>query len=241
MCFPSDGLNPQLTLLPPVVKAGDLSLDHRGKRCMQPLIVYGLRALVSCRHEPLQAASRVQHFREVTFMPWTDPWPPMSVGDFPGEFQTPCTVDLRKRLTRSPLGMLSVSLDELRPLIMHYPTPLTPSKTQRMLSLVLRSCSALHARPIWHVAVMLQLIRKIYYSTMPLGEVASTHLMRTHRFRKLRNEVAHAHSWKIEPLSWDYGIPADNSRGKIWIANVPIPIAPKRRLLPTFCSPLATV
>lgn len=244
-CFPSDGIDSQLAVLPPSLAVGEVCLDRHGNKCMQPLITYGLRAIVL--HRPTARSPRLtsRAFREIVFSPWTEPTPPVSIEDFPGEFCFNAHSNIKARLSRCLLGSLAVSMAEPPPLISSQHG--NPGSTRGLLKLELHSprlASKNLQLPHWPCEITLEVVRKVYYSTMPLGEVASDRLMSSSEFLQKRTDVVHSNSWTVDPLSWDRG-PLSQSSGKIQrnlrTASIPLTITPKRQLRATFSIPLVTL
>ncbi|KXS96307.1 hypothetical protein AC578_7482 [Pseudocercospora eumusae] len=95
--------------------------------------------------------------------------------------------------------------------------------------------------PRWSCEVHLDLVRHIYFSTMPMREVASTRLMRSNKYLRLRNKIVHSESWKVDPLCWDQRNVRQSTVLASFEATIPFAIRPKSKLVPTFASPLSSV
>lgn len=243
-CFPNDDWNSQLSMLPPTFESGEASIDRQGNRCMQPLIQYTICATAVFRNRPGAQLLKCQTSRDISFTPWIDACPPLSVDDFPGEFQMTATKELRRRLLRTHLGRITLSSCEPQPLPMF--SDGSTGRTQGMLRIRATLCSeqAYKGRlppPRWSCEVHLDLVRHVYSSTMPMKEVASTRLMRSNKYLRLRNETVHSESWKVDPLCWDQRNMPQSTVLASFEATVPFAIQPKSKLVPTFASPLSNV
>lgn len=235
-CFPSEGTRPQLANLPPSFSSGEACLDREGNTCMQPLISYGFRAVIL--HRPSSGAPRIQQqkFIDIAFSPWTEIYPPITIEDFPGEYRLDTTGSIRRRLSRCVLGALTVSTTELSPLFSG--TYNKETRTRGLLRMSFESCEKLMKDrfPRWSCEIRLEIVRTIYYSTMPLTEVASDHLLRDIDYLRKREEVVHTQRWTVNPLHWDK--PLSDTR---LTAYIPLTIQPAVQLAPTFSMPLVTV
>lgn len=223
-------------MLPPSLAVGEVSLDRRGNKCMQPLITYGLRAVVHYRPSARSPRLQAQEFHEIVFAPWTEAAPPLSIDDFPQEFCLSATRDVRKRLSFSSLGEITVSISEPPPLVSSTTSP--RPRTRGLLGLSLTSSKLLEDSepPRWSCQIRLEIIRKIYFSTMPLTEVASNRLMQNNEYLRRREEVVHTQVWTVNPLCWD-----QPSSKTTCTASIPLTVIPTKQLLPTFSMPLSTL
>ncbi|KXT13367.1 hypothetical protein AC579_2941 [Pseudocercospora musae] len=243
-CFPNDDWNSQLSMLPPTFENGEASVDRQGKRCMQPLIQYTIRATAVFRNRPKAQLLKCQASRDILFTPWTDACPPLSVDDFPGEFQMTTTQDVRRRLLRTHLGRITLSSCEPQPLPMFSDGSI--GRTQGMLQIRATLCSEQPYKsrlppPRWSCEVHLDLVRHVHSSTMPMKEVASTRLMRLNKYLRLRNETVHSESWKVDPLWWNQRNMRQSTALASFEATIPFAIRPQSKLVPTFASPLSSV
>lgn len=203
---------------------------------MQPLISYGLRASVSFRATNYIARSRCEDYQDIVFSPRTEVAPPVTIEDFPGEYQLNATGSIRRRLSRCLLGILKMSTKEPSPL---FSTPQRRNgQALGRLELNLKTPNPLlidqYSR--WSCKIRLEIVRTIYYSTMPLTGVASDCLISENGYVRKRNEVVHSHQWTVNPLCWN----KPSSTNEL-TASIPLTIEPPSQLIPTFSMPLVTV
>lgn len=166
----------------------------------------------------------------------------MSVDDFSEEFCLTAKAELRKSISRSPLGEMMVSMIEPDPLPVF--SNGAKGRTQGLLNVTLRSHRLLQDSdqlPRFACGIDIELIRLTFFSTMPMKAMASASMLSSHKYLRLRKEVVHSNSWSIDPLSWNCGPPGTKDASATCTAVVPIPINPGHELVPSFCGPLASV
>ncbi|KAF2217512.1 hypothetical protein CERZMDRAFT_80252 [Cercospora zeae-maydis SCOH1-5] len=241
-CLPSQDLSPRLSALPPSFKAGPTSRDQHGDQCMQPLIEYCIAVTIFYRCHAEPRVRRIRRSRIINFSPLTESEPPISVDDFPGEYKLTSTQEARKGLFRTVCGDVTISSHEPRPLPMYYDGK--PGHTQGMLTLTLTTLRQTNADiqpPRWTCEVQMALVRRTFFTTMPIREVACSRLLEKNKYLRLRKESIYETTWSVEPLWWDHTRPRDDCPGFLSEATIPMPVRPPTQLVPTFATPLAAV
>ena len=242
--FP-DGLAEQLLRLPPSLSAGEAVIDTCGRICMQPLIEYVVRSLVTVHVPGGLPTVQVQQTRKIVLIPFTEPAPPLELADFPEEFRSSSVAVLRKHSFVAPIGELSVDMDEPEPLRILSDSgnhcgkawvklAFRPSRTMQS-----RTC-----RARWECSIDTHIRVKTFYSTIPLGEMASNRLLRTNRHLRARSELI-----ALEPRKADLSLCAfinetsdedlQSTEHITYSTKLLLPIDVADNLLPTFCTPLA--
>ncbi|CAK1363202.1 unnamed protein product [Cercospora beticola] len=241
-CLPNQDLSPHLSGLPPSFKAGPTSRDQHGNQCMQPLIEYCIAVTIFYRSGTGPRLRQIRRSRTIDFSPLTEPEPPISVEDFPGEFKLTSTEEARKGLFRTVCGDVTVSSSEFRPLPMFYDGK--PGHTQGMVTLTLATLRLTNAEiqpPRWTCEVQMALIRRTFYTTMPIREVACSRLLKKNKYLRLRKETIYETTWSVDPLWWEHTHTRPDAPGIVSEATIPMPVRPPTQLIPTFATPLATV
>ena len=240
--FPNGGLNHQLSQLPPSLSDGGVLFDCHGKKCMQPLIEYCIHATVTYQTSTHGLCLKAQDSCAIKLIPFTEAGPPLSIDDFPGEFELGCNTSLRKRISNRVVGDLEVSMSEPRPLPVF-----AQGDKQRdgegVLNLKLRSAELMTGRILprgWTFELQVQICMKTFYSTMPMGEVASNFLMQKNGYLRVRSSIIQSKTRKVNSLSWksDSMNVADDQTASC-TASLPFAISMNEQLLPSFCGPLS--
>lgn len=241
--FPNEGLNQQFAQLPPSLSDGDVLFDHRGQKCMQPLISYAIHATVAYRATPQGPLRRAQNICGINLMPLAQAGPPLSIDDFPGEFKLACRADLRKRVSNRVVGDIQISMNEPRPLAI-FADGVKKCCGEGLLNLKIRTRDFLvgcRQPQKWKYQLESQIRMKTFYSTLPIGEMASNCLMQKNHFLRVRTENVHFESRPISLISWDYesmNVGADQMTSIT--ASLPFAICIDNQLIPNFCGPLST-
>ena len=242
--FP-DNLAEPLLRLPPSLEAGKLVVDSYGRPCMQPLIEYAVRAVVTVPAPASPHSTELQQSHKFIFIPFTELDPPLEQADFPKEFTRSSASRLRKRSLASPIGEFSITMDEPEPL--------------RILNVGGKDCGRAWIRLAfqpslitdsqprlerWECVLESQVRIKTFYSTMPLHEMASNCLARANRHLRVRSEVIglkprdanlHLSTFTREPIDGDLRPPGRF----LYSSRLLLPIDVADDLLPTFCSLMA--
>lgn len=221
---------------------GRASFDQHGNKCMQPFTQYGICATVRHRANPQAAPQFNRTFCEFRLIPWTEAAPPMSVDDFSEEFCLTAKAELRKSISRSLLGEMTVSMIEPDPLPVF--SNGAKGRTQGLLNVTLHShrlLQDLDQLPRFACGIEIELIRLTFFSTMPMKAMASVSMLTSHKYLRLHKETVHSDTWSIDPLSWNCGPAGTKGATATCTAVVPIPVTPGDELLPSFCGPLASV
>lgn len=239
-------LNEQLLRLPPSLRAGQIIIGHDGRKYMQPLIEYVIRAVVKFRHAASGSPMQLEASREILMIPLAEASPPLEIGDFPGEFNPVATTPFRKRLSTFTMGEMSISMNE--------PPPLTVfGNRQRAFSrcwvnITLRQAGTIKPHVVAPESLVCSVESRIcvktFYSTVPLSEMASDCLLRTQRELGLRTETVKLNTSKIDLRSWrlDRLYECESSspcQASQWSTTLLLPIETSEDLRPTFCCPLA--
>lgn len=241
--FPNEGFNQQFAQLPPSLSGGDVLFDHRGQKCMQPLIAYAIHATVAYRATSQGPLRRAQNICTINLMPLAQAGPPLSIDDFPGEFKLACRADLRKRISNRVVGDIRISMNEPRPLAI-FADGGKKCCGEGLLNLKIRSRDFLvgcRQPQRWKYQLKSQISMKTFYSTLPIGEMASNCLMQKNHFLRVRTENVHFESRPISLISWDYesmNVGADQMTSIT--ASLPFAICIDNQLIPNFCGPLST-
>ena len=242
--FP-DGLAEQLLRLPPSLNAGEAVIDTSGRPCMQPLIEYAVRSLVTVHVPGGPRNVQVQRSRKFVLIPFTELAPPLEQADFPGEFKSSSGTVLRKHPFAAPIGELSVDMDEPEPLRILSEGGKNCGKAWVKLAFrPSRTTQSRACRARWECSIDTHVRVKTFYSTIPLGEMASNRLLRTNRHLRARSELIALESRKADLslcafISEASDEDLQSTEHITYSTKLLLPIDVADNLLPTFCTPLA--
>jgi len=231
----------QLLRLPPSLKVGEAITDSRGRQCMQPLVEYGVRTLVTVPILGNPNKSQVHQFRKFTLIPIAEPPPPIEQSDFPGEFKPSSSSVMRKHPLSAPIGEFCIAMDEPEPLKVLGGGGHSCGKV--WVNLTFQSSRARPNRAFreqWRCTLNSQIRIKTFYSTMPVNEMARTHRLRENRHRHFRSELislaprtAELHLYTLSKGSY-----AESQKfyNFTYSLKLLLPIVVAEKLIPTFSS-----
>ncbi|KXL43825.1 hypothetical protein M433DRAFT_275693 [Acidomyces richmondensis BFW] len=236
-----DSHSEQLLRLPPSLEMGEILTDNSGSQCMQPLVEYGVRTLVTVHISNNLNKVQVQQFRKFALIPITEPTPPIEQADFPGEFKPVSTTVLRKHPLAAPIGELCIAMDEPEPLRVLGDANHNCSKA--WVKLLFKPSKAMESRAYqeqWRCTLNSQIRVKTFYSTMPLNEMASNGLLRANRHLRFRSELVSLESRKtdlyLRTFSTEFYEGNQNPYNVAYSSKLLLPIVVADSLLPTFGS-----
>ena len=242
--FP-DALAEPLLRLPPSLDAGKTLIDTRGRTCMQPLIEYAVRSRATVYVPGGPQTVQVQRSRKIVLIPFTELAPPLEQEDFPGEFRSSSVTVLRKHPFVTPIGELTVAMDEPEPLKIWSGCERNCGKAWvKLIFQPSRTTQSRACKARWECSIDSYVRVKTFYSTMPLVEMPSDCLLRSNRHLRGHSELI-----ALEPRKADLNLDDfinEPSEGHLqstehinYSTKLLLPIDVADKLLPTFCTLLA--
>lgn len=231
----------QLLRLPPSLKVGEAITDSCGRQCMQPLVEYGVRTLVTVPMLGKPNKSQVHQFRRFTLIPIAEPPPPIEQSDFPGEFKPSSSSVMRKHPLSAPIGELCIAMDEPEPLKVLGGGGHSCGKA--WVNLTFQSSRARQNRACrerWRCMLNSQIRIKTFYSTIPVNEMARNHRLRENRHLHLRSELVslEPRTAELDLCTLSKGFYAENQKfyDFTYSSKLLLPIVVAEKLIPTFSS-----